>query len=195
MKNKYNNDHLTPELIEQLEHPSDEAKQAKIDRIIAHIGEENPDPEAIYAAGIGFYFRGEYEECMKKEEEALPYFDDEMGIAAIFWHTLAAWRCGKPASLLDKYYHYGMTVGHHRSYNRVMAIACGNVSLETAMTLYEHSFQPLDSAIYGYGLACYLEHIGRREAAADMIKKVADDDSFWIAYAYLAAWNDMKTGI
>jgi len=186
------NDHLTPELEAQLNDKSDSAKIAKMNKIIGHIKEDTNNPETIYSMGIGYYFLGEYEKCMEKEEESFPFFEDEMGIAAIFWHTLAAWRAGKEPKLLKENYHYGMTVGHHRSYNRVMAIACGNVSLETAMTLYEHSFQPLDSAIYGYGLGCYLDSIGQHEKAFEIIEKVAKDDSFWIAYAFLAAWNDIN---
>lgn len=184
------NEHLTPELEALLKDHSEEAKILKIKKILSHIDEDTKDPESIYAAGIAYYFLGDYENCMKKEEEAFPYFEDEMGIAAIFWHTLAAWRAGKEATLLKDHYTYGMLVGHHRSYNRIMAIACGNVSLEAAETIYSHMFQPLDAAIYGYGYSCFLDHIGQKEKAKKVLSDVVSDDSFWIAYAYLAAYLD-----
>lgn len=184
------NEHLTPELEALLLDKSKEAKLTKIKKILSHIGEETNDPETIYATGIAYYFLGDYDNAMKKEEEAFPYFEDEMGIAAIFWHALAAWRAGKDATLLNKHYKYGMLVGHHRSYNRIMAIAIGNVSLDAADTLYNHMFQPLDKAIYGYGYSCLLEHLGEKEKAQKILGEVAADDSFWIAYAYLAAYLD-----
>ena len=183
-------DHITPEIERQLADPSDANIEAKIAKVISHTEENTEDPETVYAAGIGWYFLGEYEKCMLAEEQCYPLFDDEMGIAAIFWHTLAAWRAGKRPSLLEENYRHGMLVGHHKSYNRIMAIAIGSVSEESAFLMYKHMISPLDKTIYGYGFSCWLSHIGKKDDALRILREIASDRSFWIAYAYLAAYLD-----
>ena len=48
-----------------------------------------------YRLGICHFLAGSYADAMAELTRCLPLCDDEMGIAAIFWHTLCAWRCGK----------------------------------------------------------------------------------------------------
>ena len=182
--------HVTPEILAQLEDKSDEAKQAKIDKIIGHTKELENDPDLKYKKGIGYYYLGLYEECMREEAECYPFFDDEMGVAAIYWHTLAAFRSGKEPVLLNEKYHYGMDVGHHTAYNKALAAAKGILPLGSALKMLSFEHRPLEYSIFSYGIACYLQTIGRTEDADEMLKKIVADDRFWITYSYLAAWNE-----
>lgn len=180
---------ITPEILAQLENKSDEAKQGKIDRIIGHIAEPSDDPDMKYKKGIGHFYLGEFEECMREQAEAYPFFNDEMGVAAIYWHTVAAWKCGKEPSLLKEKYHYGMDVGHHTAYNKALATAAGILPLGSALKMLSFEHRPLEFSIFAYGAACYLESLGSKEEAKALLVKVVEDDRFWITYAYLAAWN------
>ena len=209
-------DHITPEVIERLKDKSDEAKDAHTKKIISHIDEvyekdgslkaEISDYEKLYAAGIGYYYLGDYEKCMEAEELSYPHFNDEMGIAAIFWHTLAAWRCGRTPSLLEDKYHGAMEVGHHKSYDLIMALAKGMVSPKSAELIFSVEHNPLEHSIVGYGLYCWLQHsfsccgsapsIPCCEEAQKVLDKTYADDGFWITYAYLGSRNDkLNNGI
>ena len=207
-------DHITPEVIERLKDKSEEAKDAHTKKIIGHIDEvcgkdggfrdDIEDYEKLYGAGIGFYYLGRYEKCMEAMELAFPHFNDEMGIAAIYWHTLAAWRCGGETVLLDRGYNIHMKIGHHRSYDKIMALAAGKSSVESTELMFSLEDNPLELSIQGYGLFCYLQMLQHRgggafvppvsKKAGEILERVYADDGFWITYAYLAARNDKKNG-
>ena len=198
-------DHVTPEILERLKDKSDAAKDAHTKKIIGHIQtvcredgsfkEEIEDYEKLYGAAIGFYYLGDYEKCMEAQELAYPHFNDEMGIAAIFWHTLAAWRCGKEASLLNDHYNIHMDIGHHKSYDRIMALAAGKSSVKSTKLMFDLEDNPLELSILGYGLYCYLKKFGYEGGfAEDVLERVYEEDGFWITYAYLGARNDLLNG-
>ena len=203
-------DHITPEVIERLKDKSEEAKDAHTRKIISHIDEVTSedgsfsdyisDYEKLYAAGIGHYYLGHYEKCMEAEEKAYPHFNDEMGIAAIFWHTLAAWRCGREETLFKEHYNIRMDVGHHKSYDLIMALAGGFVSPESVKLMTEVEHNPLELSIMGYGFYRWLVRRiekGDRsleKTASDVLERVYADDGFWITYAYLGARNDKLCG-
>jgi len=195
-------DHITPEIIERLKDRSDAAKDAHTKKIIDHIDEvcledgsfkdDIDDYEKLYGAGIGYYYLGNYEKCMEAQKIAYPHFNDEMGIAAIFWHTLAAWRCGKEPSLLNDKYNIHMDIGHHKSYDRIMALAAGKSSVKSTKLMFDLEDNDLELSIMGYGLYCYIKAYGDEGWEADSIlKRVYLEDGFWITYAYLAARNDI----
>lgn len=181
--------HVTPEILEQLKDTSDAAKQAKIDKIIAHISEPENDPDLKYKKGLGHFYLDEFEECMREQAEAYPFFNDEMGIAAIYWHTVAAWKCGAEPVLLKEKYNGHMDVGHHTAYNKAMAVASGLLSEKNAEMMLSFEHRPLEYSIFAYGYACWLESTSRKDEAEEYYKKVIDDDRFWVTYSYLAAWN------
>ncbi len=146
-----------------------------------------------YRLGIAYYLGGDYTSAMEETEKSFALVGDEMGIAAMYWNTLAAWKKGVEPELLGMY-HKDMEVGHHTSYERVMALAAGELSEEEFSGIAGEEPEDLEYAMLGYGYACYLEHRGNDEKAACLLRSVVSRDSFWIAYGYLAAWNELNGG-
>ena len=141
-----------------------------------------------YRLGISHFLAGDYAAAMEEMTRCLPFCDDEMGIAAIFWHTLCAWRCGKMPTLLYRGYRDGMQVGHHTAYAFAMQLAAERISLRDAQRLLEKEKDDLEFSIMAYGVAEFMEHNGMD--ATELRKKILTRDSFWISYCYVAAWKD-----
>lgn len=152
-----------------------------------------PDSEVCYPFGIAYYLAGRYEDAMTEMARMQALSDEEMGIAAIYWHTLAAYRCGRTPRLLAAY-HAGMSVGHHTAYERATAFAAGTVSEENFCALLTAESSDLEYAMLAYGYACHLAHRGQIADSRAALRAILLRDSFWIAYGYLAAWNDVFGG-
>ena len=148
------------------------------------------DSEVCYPLGIANYLAGRYEDAMTEMARMQALSDEEMGIAAIYWHTLAAYRCGRMPTLLAVY-HPGMAVGHHTAYERAMALAAGAVSESDFCILLQTESSDLEYAMLAYGYAGYLANQGRAFDSRTARSTILPRDSFWIAYGYLAAWNDV----
>jgi hypothetical protein len=142
-----------------------------------------------YRIGLCLYFMGRYQWAMEEFRICFAHSDDEMGIAAIYWHTLSAWRCGEDASLLKKY-HSNMNVGHHTGYEKAVALAAGATTLDEFYQVLAAEKEDLEFSIVAYGGYGYLAYIGKTDAAQELLSEVVCRDSFWISYAYIAAWND-----
>jgi tetratricopeptide (TPR) repeat protein len=142
-----------------------------------------------YRIGLCLYFMGRYQWAMEEFRICFAHSDDEMGIAAIYWHTLSAWRCGEDASLLKKY-HSNMNVGHHTGYEKAVALAAGATTLDEFYQVLTAEKEDLEFSIVAYGGYGYLAYIGKTDAAQELLSEVVCRDSFWISYAYIAAWND-----
>lgn len=142
-----------------------------------------------YRLGLCGYFVGRYAEAMRHFEAAFEPANDEMKIAAVFWHTLSAYRAHKPAALLPRYCP-GMNVGHHFAYEKAVAVWAGYVAVETALIELNRELEDLHYVIEAYGLGLYLESVERCEEAAQVMRELLARDGFWPCYAYIAAWND-----
>lgn len=147
--------------------------------------------DLAYRLGICHYLAGDFQNAMREFDFCYPLCDEEMGIAAIYWHTLSAWRCKKHPALLENY-HLGMRVGHHTSYDRAAALAAGRADLTTMLKELNAESDDMHFSILSYGVSQYLIHMQHTDQADDMIKETLSRDSFWITYAYLAAWNDTQ---
>ena len=144
-----------------------------------------------YSIGLCYYFMGDYAAAMAKFEEIYPLFTAEMGIAAMYWHTAAAIRSGKEPTLM-KLYREDMDVGHHTSYRFSMRLLSGLMTIEEALTLMEEEEEDLEYAMMAYGVLLYYERAGEMEKAKEIRERILRRDSFWIGYAFLAAWNDRR---
>lgn len=142
-----------------------------------------------YRLGLCCYYAKSYSKAMEYFAECEPIAPDSMKIAAIYWHSLSAFRCGAEPSLLEKY-HPGMDVGHHIGYEKCSGVFSGSYRLEDMLDELEKTESDLDFAILAYGLCGYLEHTGRVAESAELSEKLLSRDGFWPCFAYLAAWND-----
>lgn len=150
------------------------------------------DPMDIaYRLGICYYLQGDYRQAMVELEACYPLCDEEMGIAAIYWHTLSAWRCGMEPTLLKKEYRLGMDVGHHTAYEYAMRVASGHVTLTEGMLELADERDDLEYSIMAYGIYCCLIQKNEPEIAQMILDAIIRRDRFWISYAYIAAWNDV----
>ena len=144
-----------------------------------------------YSIGLCYYFMGDYAAAMEEFEEVYPLFTAEMGVATMFWHTAAAIRSGKEPTLM-KLYREDMDVGHHTSYRFAIRLLSGLMTPEEALTLMEQEEEDLEYAMMAYGTLLYCEREGDFEKAKELRERILRRDSFWIGYAYLAAWNDRR---
>ncbi|MBQ4371892.1 MAG: hypothetical protein II803_05710 [Firmicutes bacterium] len=156
----------------------------------AELGMNGPD--TVYRDGLARYFSGDYEGAMKAEEQCFAASDEELGIGAIYWHTLAAWRSGAEPSLLKESYRAGMAVGHHFSYDRAMSLAAGYMSEEEMKAVIAAEDSDLEYPMVAYGYARWLINEGRREEGGALLKEILKRDSFWIAYGFIGAWSDVN---
>lgn len=135
-----------------------------------------------YQIGLCRYLKGEYEEAMGEFEVCYGLSDDEMKMAAMYWQACSAIRCGGRAGLLD-HYREDFECGHHTAYKAACAYFSGKLSAEELSALCGKEESDLDFAMLAYAL-----HLGGRFDLKDIVKR----DSFWIGFAYVAAWNDLE---
>ena len=150
--------------------------------------------DLTYRMGLCHYYLGQYPQAMEQMEACYPLCDDEMGIAAIFWHTLSAWRCGRQPVLLEEHYRPGMQVGHHTGYDLVMGVAAGQRDLAELDRAIQTEPRDLEYSILAYGRIAMLMLRGQQEQAQALRYQLLRRDGFWISYAYIAAWNDAYRG-
>lgn len=144
--------------------------------------------DTLYRLGIAYYLNGQFEKAMEAQAEAYPHFDQEMGIASMYWHTLSALRCGKEAELSNQYY-VGMEVGHHTAYDAVMALYTNHATIDETIAKLEKVNEDLEFAMMGFGTAMIARHRGLEQLAEDILYTVVKHDGFWIGYGYIAAWQ------
>ena len=141
--------------------------------------------DITYRAGLCSFILREYSEAMKWFGRCHALCDEEMGIAAIYWHTLAAYRISAKPELLSEY-HSQMKVGHHTAYEKAVSVFAGAEPESIDLT----ALDDVDYSIAAYGLSGFMAKNGDSDSAEKLIKSLLARDSFWISYAYLAAWND-----
>ena len=143
-----------------------------------------------YRLGLCAYYSADYVLAMDYFEQCEPIAEDSMKIAAIYWHSIAAFRCGEAPKLLDKY-HVGMNVGHHIGYEKCSGVYSGAYLFENILRETEEIESDLDYAILAYGLAEYMLCTGNKEQGMELLRKIIKREGFWPCFAYLAAWNDV----
>ncbi len=148
--------------------------------------------DTLYRLGIAYHLARQYEKAMESEAAAYPDFGDEMGIAAIFWHTMSAYKASAAPELLQ-YYRKDMNVGHHTAYRFAVSLAVGEISLDEALEQLKAEKSDLEYSMMAYGTAIYMEHKGLLPASDALLRDIVKRDGFWISYGYLAAWNDVIT--
>ena len=150
------------------------------------------EADISYRLGIACYLAGNFAAAMREEARCFPLMNEEMGIAAMFWHTLSAWRAGEAPSLLRESYRPGMAVGHHTGYEAIMALAAGETTMDAMRRALASESSDLECSILAYGTARRLLLMGRQEEGEELLRGILPRDGFWISYAYLAAWNDVN---
>lgn len=147
------------------------------------------EADLSYRLGIARYLSGDYAVAMSEEERCFLLVNEEMGIAAMFWHSMSALRCGAEPTLL-RYYHPGMAVGHHTAYERVIALLAGSLPWGHMEVLLQQEKSDLEYSMLAYGSAVFRRSLGHEDEAQALLRSILPRDSFWISYAYIAAWND-----
>lgn len=146
--------------------------------------------DVTYRRGLAEYFQGRWGGAAAFFESCMPLCGDEMGVAAIYWHTMCACRAGGRLTLL-KSWRPGMEVGHHTAYNRAMAVFAGAVGPEALLAELAAEPSDLEYAIAMYGLCVYYEYEGISDPDPGALREgLLARDGFWPCYAWLAAWRD-----
>lgn len=151
------------------------------------------EADLSYRLGIAHYLNDDHPAAMAEEELCYPLVDEEMGIAAMYWHSMSALRCGRDPTLL-RHYRPGMAVGHHTAYEHAMALLSGDLLWTEMQALLRQEPSDLEYSMLAYGSAIWLRSSGDGEAADRLLRSILPRDSFWISYAYIAAWNDCRPG-
>lgn len=161
---------------------------ADFERCRALGGEES---DLSYRMGLCWFYAGVYTMAMREFAHCWEVCDDELGIGAIYWSMIAAWRLGRESPLLN-YYYDGMYVGHHTAYAFAVRSALGYIPLEEALWELDAQKSDLEFSMMGYGLAAYCSHLNNEDTAREIYREILSRDSFWISFGYLATWNDRK---
>lgn len=151
------------------------------------------EADVSYRFGIASYLAGDYPTAMWELATCFPLVDDEMGIAAMYWHTMAAWRHGAVPELLQ-HYRPDMKCGHHTAYAAVMSFAAGRLPRNDLLKMIGDTKSDLEFSMLAYGASVYLWQEGAAIEGRALRRQIIARDSFWISYAYLAAWNDEYFG-
>ncbi|MCR4676043.1 MAG: hypothetical protein K5634_02295 [Sphaerochaetaceae bacterium] len=137
--------------------------------------------DVSYQTGLCHFLSSRYDEAMKEMENCYRTADNEMKVAAMYWHAISALRLGRESSLL-KLLTEDFDCGHHRAYKAACLFFKGAMPAEELKFLSDKEESDLDYSMLSYALYvkgfCGLENIIRR-------------DSFWIGFAYVAAWNEL----
>ena len=142
-----------------------------------------------YRLGLCSFFMCNYDEALHQFSLCMPLCGDEMGIAAMYWHTLSAYRSKKDPILL-KEYRPGMEVGHHTAYEKAMALCACFCSAESLEERLQNEPDDMEYAIMAYGLSEYYRARGNESKARALAESVLKRDGFWPCFAWLAAKND-----
>lgn len=68
----------------------------------------------------------------------------------------------------------------------------GKTDADEALRQAGQNKNDLNAVVTLYGVAVYLEHIGRKEWAAGAVAALLERQSVWPCISYLAAWNDRQ---
>lgn len=150
------------------------------------------EEDLSYRMGMSWFYAGVYGRAMEEFARCREAAGEEMGIAAIYWSMIAAWRLGRESALLQTY-RQDMAVGHHTAYAFVVKTVLGYLPLEQALWELDAQEDDLEFSMQGYGLAAYCAHLGHSDTAQAICQEILSRDNFWISFAFLAAWND-RTG-
>lgn len=148
------------------------------------------EPSVAYPMGVWHYLQGQYREAADSFARVLPC-GDEMAIAVLYWHALCCMRGGLSDRLTGAY-HDDMQVGHHTAYLAAVEVMLGKTAADEALRQAEQNKNDLNAVVTLYGVAVYLEHIGRKERAEDAVAALLKRKSVWPCISYLAAWNDRQ---
>lgn len=154
-----------------------------------YLDENGFSEDLSYQLGLSYFYLAEYEKSLPYFEKCFVISTDEMKVACIYWHTIASWRCGKDAFLL-KEFKIGMDIGHHVGYDAAIKLYLGILSEEIYLMLLDEEPSDLEYSIFSYGYAAALDKAGRIKERKKVVDTIISRDSFWISFAYIAAWND-----
>jgi tetratricopeptide (TPR) repeat protein len=145
---------------------------------------------AAYPIGVWHYMKKDYHYAAKWFEKCFPC-NDEMAIAVIYWHTLCCLRGELRPTHLQKY-HMDMKVGHHTAYKLAVSVMVGETDIVEAINQMDKESDDLNYVVAAYGIAVYLESIGKKNEYKILIEKLLLRNSVWPCISYLAALNDFK---
>ena len=147
--------------------------------------------DIYYRMGLCRFFEGNCESALALFEDAFNLADDEMGIAAMYWHTLACAKSGHFKILLMRY-SPDMQTGHHTAYDLAMSVWAGYTTPEDALLKLADEPDDMEYDIAAYGIAYYLKINGDTERYNRLMQNILSRDDLWNCFAYLAAYNDIN---
>ena len=145
-----------------------------------------------YRLGLCDYFEGKNGAAAEHFAACLQLAGDEMGIAAIYWHTLSAWRMGAEPTLL-KAYHPGMAVGHHTAYEKAVSAFADQTRFAQVRREAEAEPEDLEAVMVLYGLSVQVRACGNGAEGQRLLDETLRRDGFWPCYAWLAAWSERNS--
>ena len=146
-----------------------------------------------YRIGLCRFYAGDFAQALSEFSQCFSVCSEELGIGAIYWSMIAAWRLGQEAELLREY-RDDMAVGHHTAYAFSVRTALGRIPPAEALRVIGAEKDDLQFSMMAYGAAAFCGQLGDNERAASLYRKILERDSFWVSFAFLAAWNDRRQG-
>lgn len=145
-----------------------------------------------YPMGLWHYLRGEYAQAQACFLQCMPC-DDELGIAMIYWETLAALRSHLPSELLKRY-HPQMRVGHHTAYQLAVRLLRGEIPIQAYMEALDSIQDDLSFVTAGYAGAVFMYTHDLPEQALHLRSRILERTSVWPSVSFLACVCDPFNG-
>ncbi len=153
-----------------------------------------------YHLGLAYYLIGDFERANKAYTRCLEMTknDQEELVAIVDWKWLTLMRLGKvdEAKEVLNLVNKKTNPGENIAYKDRVLMYKGEIKLESildSITDCEGSdFEDFELATQGYGVAMYYYFNGGKEKAFELLNRILKHDTFWSAFGFIAAYQDIK---
>ncbi|MFP4457080.1 MAG: tetratricopeptide repeat protein [Clostridia bacterium] len=172
-----------------------EFKQAIADLVLAtRLDDMNWD--SWYHLGLAYYLDGNFEKAYVAYKRCLELTDagSEHLVAVIDWMYLTLMRLGKnneAVKLIEKV-NEETPSGENFVYQDRILMYKGEKNPDEVLNIDDQDLSDLELATLGYGVAMHHYFNGNESRTFEIFDKLLENDSYWSAFGYIAAFVDNK---
>ncbi len=172
-----------------------EFKQAIADLVLAtRLDDMNWD--SWYHLGLAYYLDGDFYKAYKAYKRCLEitdYASDHL-VAVIDWMYLTLMRLERKdeAKELIEKINQDTQSGENFVYRDRILMYKGEKDPDEVLDIEDQNLSDLELATLGYGVAMHHYFEGKREKTFKIFEKLLENDSYWSAFGYIAAFVDNK---
>jgi tetratricopeptide (TPR) repeat protein len=158
----------------------------------------NKDWDVWYHLGLSYYLIGDFNRANNAYDRCMEITNmDDINLVAIVdwkWLTLNILGRREEASAILSLVDESTEAGENQAYKDRILVYKGLKTPEEAMQFDNEEFSDLEYATRGYGVAMYHYFSGNKSKAKEIMEKILERDTFWTAFGYLGAYQDLNKG-